>query len=69
MQYIILVNKAIIIHSQRRLDCSPVRKPAKRIHNLKCRPPYLIGRYFIYDYYYVPKDNYYILLYIIIITL
>ena len=27
------------------------------------------GRYFIYDYYYVPKHNYYILLYIIIITL
>ena len=25
------------------------------------------GRYFIYDYYYVPKHNYYILLYIIII--
>ena len=27
------------------------------------------GRYFIYDYYYVPKHSYYILLYIIIITL
>ena len=27
------------------------------------------GRYFVYDYYYVPKHNYYILLYIIIITL
>ena len=26
------------------------------------------GRYFIYDYYYVPKHNYYILLYIIINT-
>ena len=25
------------------------------------------GRYFIYDYYYVPKHTYYILLYIIII--
>ena len=27
------------------------------------------GRYFIYDYYYVSKHSYYILLYIIIITL
>ena len=27
------------------------------------------GRYFIYDYYYVPKHSYYILPYIIIITL
>ena len=27
------------------------------------------GRYFIYDYYHVPKHSYYILLYIIIITL
>ena len=26
-----------------------------------------VGRYFIYDYYYVPKLTYYILLYIIII--
>ena len=30
---------------------------------------YIVGRYFIYDYYYVPKHSYYILLYIIIITL
>lgn len=42
MQYITFVNKPIIIHSQRRLDCSPVHKPAKRTHNLRCRPPYLI---------------------------
>ena len=28
---------------------------------------FISGRYFIYDYYYVPKHSYYILLYIIII--
>ena len=39
-------------------DVSPAKCPKGRGEN---------GRYFIYDYYYVPKLTYYILLYLIII--
>ena len=45
------------------------RGNGRRISIVVPRSRTVMGRHFIYDYYYVPKHSYYILLYIIIITL